>query len=116
MEPPPYAASRFAVEVDGRPLAVSEVLGLGWTHDEKPAALVTLRRAAGADRALLEWARKPTARTVVVTLQDGRGEAAATYLLRGARPVSWLGPQLDARSADLAMEELVLAVDHLDLR
>lgn len=116
MDSPPYAASRFVVEVEGRPVAVSEVLGLGISLEGKPAAVVTLRRAAGPDRALLDWARKPAARTVVVTLLGPRREAELAYLLRGARPLSWQGPQLDARSTHLAMEELVLAVEQIDLR
>lgn len=112
----PLPASRFLVEVDDRPLPLSEVRGLTYDPDLKPPATVVLRRAAGRDPALLDWARKPAPRSVRVTVLGPGGDAAVSYQLRGARPVAWHGPELDATSPQLAMEELVLAVDAVDLR
>lgn len=116
MDSPLYAASRFAVEVAGRPVALSEVLGLAFVPDLKPAATVTLRRAAGSDRTLLDWAIKPAVRPVVVALLSPTGDPLLRYLLEGARPVAWHGPELNATSTDVAREELVLAVDRINLR
>ncbi len=112
----PLSTSRFVVEVDGRPVAVSEVVGLALVRGQKPAGAVTLRRAAGVDRTLLDWAREPADRVVVLTLVGPRGDAAAGYRLEGARPVSWHGPELNATSTEIAMEELVLSVERIDLR
>ena len=112
----PLLASRFVVEVGDRPLPVSEVQGLGYEAGLEPAATVVLRRAAGTDRALLEWALEPAERPVRVTLLDHTGEPALAYLLDDARPVAWRGPELSATSPEIAMEELVLAVGRVRLR
>jgi hypothetical protein len=112
----PLAAHRFRVEIGDLEVAVGEVAGLGFTPGEKPVATVTLRRAAGRDRTLLDWALKPTARTVVVSLLSAAGDPAVGYVLADSRPVVWRGPVLSAASAEVAMEELVLAVDRVDLR
>lgn len=112
----PVPASRFAVEVEGREVAVGAVLGLSYDPELKPPTTVVLRRAAGRDATFLDWARKPTPRDVRVTVLGPRGEAAVSYLLSSARPVSWRGPELTATATDLAHEELALAVETVDLR
>ena len=112
----PLAAHRFSVEIGARAVAVSDVLGLALTPGEKPVATVTLRRAAGADRTLLDWAAKPSAQSVVVTLLGARGEPAVGYVLGDTRPIAWHGPELSATSTEIAIEELVLAVGRVDLR
>lgn len=111
----PLLASRFLVEVGDRAVPVSEVRGLGYTPGADPAVTVVLRRATGIDRALLSWALEPEVRPVRVTLLGERGEAALTYVLKGARPTAWHGPELAATSAEIAMEELVLTADRVDL-
>lgn len=78
-----------------------------------PAATVTLRRGVSSDGALLDWARNPEPRRVTITLLDARNEPASRYVLLEARPVRWTGPTLDALSAALAIEELVLSADDL---
>lgn len=112
----PLLASRFLVEVGDRAVPVSEVRGLAYAPGLKPAATVTLRRAAGTDRTLLDWALEQGVRPVRVTLLGQRGDAAVSYLLVGARPTAWHGPELDATSPEIALEELVLAVDRIDVR
>jgi phage tail-like protein len=112
----PLLASRFLVQIGDREVPVGEVQGLGYAAHAEPAASVTLRRAAGTDPTLLDWALEPAERPVRVTLLDHRGEPAVTYLLDGARPTSWHGPALSATSPEIAMEELVLAVDRVRLR
>jgi phage tail-like protein len=112
----PLLASRFLVEVGDRAVPVSEVRGLAYAPGLEPAATVTLRRAAGIDRTLLDWALEPKERPVRVTLFGQTGEAVVSYVLEGARPTAWHGPDLDAASPEIAWEELVLAVDRIDLR
>ena len=72
----------------------------------RPAAILR----CGRGRAI----RNP--RTVTVTLLDARREPACAYVLKQARPVKWTGPALDATSHDLAMEELELTADDLEVR
>ena len=112
----PLAACNFEVEVAGETIGFSEVLGLGFGPQERQVGPVTLRRGAGRDAALWDWARNPEPRTVTVTLLDARLEPACRYVLEGARPIRWTGPTLSATSNDVAMEELVLTADGLDVR
>jgi phage tail-like protein len=109
----PLAASSFEVEAGELRIGCSEVLGLGLEPGADPAATVVLRRAAGIDDTLLAWARRPEPRRVVVTVLDARREPACRYVLDDARPVRWAGPALDALSASVAIEELVLAAADL---
>ena len=124
MEREPLAASSFEVEAGEDRIGCSEVLGLAFEPGTErgtepgtergtepgtgPAATVTLRRAAGVDDVLLAWARRPEPRRVVVTVLDARREPACRYVLEDARPVRWTGPTLDALSAAVAVEELLL--------
>ncbi|RYP88236.1 phage tail protein [Nocardioides guangzhouensis] len=114
MEREPLAASSFEVEAGEDRIGCSEVLGLALEPGAEPAATVTLRRAAGVDDALVAWARRPEPRRVVVTVLDARHEPACRYVLDEARPVRWTGPALDALSATVAVEELLL--EAADLR
>jgi phage tail-like protein len=112
----PLLASRFLVRIGDREVAVSEVRGLGLTPGLEPPVAVTLRRAASVDRTFLEWAVRPRPQEVHVALFDQAGEPTMSYLLEGARPTAWHGPELVATSAEIALEELVLAADRIDLR
>jgi hypothetical protein len=116
MDDAPLAVCHFDVQIDGTSVGFSEVLGVGYLPDDRRVGEVTLRRGAGRDASLWAWAREPEPRTVTVTLLDARREPACHYVLEGARPVKWTGPALNATSNDLAMEELVLTADGLDVR
>ena len=50
---------------------------------------------------------------MTITLLDARREPARRYVLLEARPVRWTGPTLDALSAAVAIEELVLSAEDL---
>ena len=95
MDGDPLGASAFEVDLGDRIVGCSEVTGLVLEPGSKPAATVTLRRGVGRDDTLLEWARHPEPRRVTITLLDGRHEPVRRYVLLGARPVRWTGP--DAR-------------------
>jgi hypothetical protein len=112
----PLGACNFEVELGGEVVGFSEVLGLGYEPEERRVLAVTLRRAAGRDAALWAWALWPEPRTVVITLLDARREPACRYVLERARPVRWAGPALSATSTEVAMEELVLAAEGLDVQ
>ena len=55
-------------------------------------------------------------REVSVTLRDEAGQPVQTWLLHNAKPFSYVGPTFAAKGGgDVAMEELVLCVEGLDL-
>ena len=50
-----------------------------------------------------------------MTLLDEARNEVATWVLTNAQPKKWSGPTLAAKGgSDVAMEELVLAVEHVD--
>lgn len=52
---------------------------------------------------------------VVKMLSEDRGDTVLSWKLRGAMPIKWTGPTLTAKGgSDVAMEELVLAVETID--
>jgi phage tail-like protein len=111
----PLAARNFSVDLGGEPVGFTEVLGLSYEPEKRRVSEVTLRRGAGVDDTLWRWARKPEPRTVVITLLDGDREAVCRYLLSGARPVKFTAPDLNALGNDVAMEEVVLTADGLEI-
>lgn len=50
----------------------------------------------------------PPAGTVDIVLQDVHQNEVASWILRGAYPVSWSGPVLDAKGGTIALETLTL--------
>ncbi|MGG6297032.1 phage tail protein [Leptolyngbya sp. AN02str] len=55
-------------------------------------------------------------REVKITLQDETGEAVESWTLQGAFPLKYTGPTLAGKGGgDVAMEELVLASDGIEL-
>ena len=116
MDGDPLGVCNFEVDLGGETMGFSQVSGLGYEPEPHQVTSVTLRRAAGRDLALWAWARDPQPRTVTVTLLDARHEPACAYVLEQARPVKWTGPVLNATSHDLAMEELELTAEDLDVR
>jgi phage tail-like protein len=115
VEGDPVGACNFEVELGDEAVGFSEVLGLGYEPERRTVSPVTLRRGAGLDLALWAWARKPAPRTVTITLLDASLRPACRYVLHGARPVKYTGPELNANGTDVAMEELVLAAEGLEI-
>ena len=115
MEGDPVGACNFEVELGGESVGFSEVLGLGYEPEKRTVTPVTLRRGAGHDLALWAWARKPAPRTVTITLLDATMRPACRYVLQGARPIKYTGPELNATGNDVAMEELVLTAEGLEI-
>lgn len=113
MDADPLGSSAFMVELGDTNVGCSEVTALVLEPGATPAATVTLRRGVSSDGALLEWVRNPEPRRVTITLLDARNEPARRYVLLQARPVRWTGPTLNALSAAVAVEELVLSADDL---
>lgn len=83
---------------------------------------VTLKRGIVNSQDLWEWMEDvrvngPNAqRNVVVTLRDEAGNDIQAWVLRNCVPMKYSGPTLAAKGGgDVAMEELVLSIEGLDL-
>ena len=111
----PVTVSNFSVELGGDAVGFSEVLGIGFEPEKRRVTEVTLRRGAGVDDALWRWARKPERRTVVITLLNPAREAVCRYVLQNAMPIKVSGPDLDARGTEVAMEEVVLSAEGIEV-
>jgi phage tail-like protein len=111
----PVTVSNFSVELGGEPVGFSEVLGLGFEPEKRRVTEVTLRRGAGVDDTLWRWARKPERRTVVITLLNPAREAVCRYVLQNALPVKISGPDLDARGTEVAIEEVVISAEGIEV-
>jgi phage tail-like protein len=83
---------------------------------------VTLKRGVVNSQDLWDWMEDvrvngPGAkRNAVITLRDEAGSPVQSWILRGVVPMKFTGPTLAAKGGgDVAMEELVLSVEGLDL-
>jgi len=122
----PYVACNFEVELDGRSVGFSEVRGLGFELEDaddqvrRRVNAVPLRRALVGDPTIWRWVNgsgraRSDLRTVRITLLDAGHEPVCSWELRGARPVAWSGPTLNAAAgSELATEELVIVAEEID--
>lgn len=84
---------------------------------------ITLKRGLIGSLDLWEWIRQSrdgdqgAVRNVTVQLfNEARTEAVMTWRLTNARPMSYTAPSLNAQSgADIAVEELVLSIEAMDI-
>jgi phage tail-like protein len=102
--------NRFSVLVDGEEVGACAVAGLS------SGDAVVLRRALGASRALHDWQLRQDRRRVTIRLHDASGEPRVEWELAGARPTKWSAPELDAKSEEVAIEELELVHEGLEWR
>jgi phage tail-like protein len=141
----PYAQFNFLVNLgngtDGPDAGFAEVSGLdarldvieyrnGNSKTNEPIKItalsrvgdVTLKRGIIGTLTLWEWYAQvrsgdpESARSVTIQLQNEQQDGPVmTWLLRGARPIRHVSGPLDASGTDVAIEELVLAYDRLDI-
>ena len=83
---------------------------------------VTLKRGVMGDDALYSWlvdvrkGKYDAPRTVTIELlSEDRDSTAAVWKLTGAWPMKYTGPTLSGTATDVAVEELVLACDKIDM-
>jgi phage tail-like protein len=83
---------------------------------------VTLKRGVIGSLDLYEWLDQVRAgsqdslRTVTIQLQNEDHSAVVQeWKLGNARPIKYTGPALNAKGTDVAIEELVLACERIDL-
>jgi phage tail-like protein len=136
----PYNGYNFAVELDGitragfrecsglensqnageyregtdKNLAVRKLPGLV-THSD-----ITLSRGITSDSKLWEWRAKVMTGNVErhdisIILLDDSGNAKITWNLFDCWPRQWTGPSLNATADDLAVEQLVLACERVEV-
>ena len=91
-----------------------KIPGLTKVHD------VTLKRGVVGSTDLFAWIRAAAQgtvdqRNVTITLLDGEKQPVVTWLLRNAQPSGWLGPTLRAKDGSIALEELRLVCEGLDM-
>jgi phage tail-like protein len=133
----PYFANNFEVDLGAGAIGFAEVSGVGYEIDYvddpdtvKPASqptkrvvarvtAVSLRRGVTADLSVWRWVHAAVdgsyePRTVTIRLLDAQRAPVCAWVLRGARPIRWLGPNLSALGTAVAIEELVLAADSID--
>lgn len=139
----PYGAFNFRVNFDGGEAfgGFSDVSGLAMeiTHAEYRAGNdpenhvrkipgihkvtdVTLKRGIVSTKDIWQWlddTRKTgvlAKKTVVVTLLDEQHKDVQSWTLRGVTPMKYTGPTFAAKGGgDVAMEELVLSVEGIDM-
>jgi phage tail-like protein len=115
----------FEIAIDGRTTGFAEVHGLGLqlehTADRVQCRVntITLRRALCGDRTIWNWVQQSRGEaddlhTVRITVLDSQQSPVCSWELRGARPVAWTGPSLDASAGEIAMEELVIVAEDIE--
>jgi phage tail-like protein len=138
MPQPPYAQYNFSVDFGGAGTAFhTVVLPVSWAEVieyREGGDPLTVRKLAGLRKFsnmilkrgltqstdLYDWWRQTMIgsilrRDVVVTLLDENGQAVKRWVARGAWPVRYEGPRLNAEGNDVAMETLELTVEGFEL-
>ncbi|MBC7358714.1 conserved hypothetical phage tail region protein [Desulfacinum infernum DSM 9756] len=138
----PYGAFNFIVEIDGISVAgFSDVSGLNteitvaeyregtypMNHVQKVPGIfkvgdVTLKRGIIDSKEFWDWIQQVrregvgAQRNMSVVLLDESHNEVQRWNLRGVIPLKWTGPTLAAKGGgDVAMEELVLSAEYLEL-
>lgn len=137
----PYTGQNFLVDLgDGQAAAFTEVSGLEtwielteYRDGSEPeagrrkipsltkVADVTLKRGITGSLNLYQWfnevrnGARGTQRTVTITLLSEDRTPVLTWRLLRARPVGYAAGNLDASACDVAIEELTLAYERLEL-
>jgi phage tail-like protein len=136
----PYAGFNFTVTVEGsEPAAFATVIiptieidvveyrdGTDRTNQPRQVVGLTkytnlvLKRGVAGSSTLWEWfdqVRQGTLdrRTVVVTLLNEERNPVVVWKLRRCLPIKWVGPTLSAAESDVAIEEIELAVEGLEV-
>ena len=82
---------------------------------------VTFKRGLIGTVDLFEWVTKarqgsPEKRTIIITLQsEDRSTTAAVWTLKEAFPIKYTGPSLNGTGTDVAVEELVVACEIIEM-
>jgi phage tail-like protein len=120
-----YSQFNFLVDlgIQGGPHAgfqefsqINKITGLNKSTD------VTMKRGVVSAPALQDWlnqikkAPKQAERTVEVALQDEQHQIVHRWTLLGARIIKHTAPPLNAKATDVAIEELVLSCERIEVK
>lgn len=136
----PYGAYNFSVELDGITRAgFREASGLDTSQNateyregtdrnqavrKQPGLVthadVTLSRGITSDRELWDWRQRVASgnterHDISISLLDHLGQPRITWNLFGCWPRQWTGPTLNATADELAVEQLVLACERVEV-
>lgn len=139
----PYGAFNYVVEFDGGDIfgGFSDVSGIGTeltiaeyrngnekvNHVRKVAGIhkvsdVTCKRGIVNSKTLWDWittsrtAGPAAQKTVTIRLLDEAHSTVQSWVLRGVVPMKYTGPTLAGKGGgDVAMEEIVLSAEGIDL-
>ena len=121
MRPQPTFLVRFS---DGEEIAFQEASNLEPPTVEHRAKIppihktndVTLKRGVIArNAAFWNWWKNTKPQSVVIKLLDEHGRITATWRLANARPVKVTAPDLNSKGNDVAIEEIVIAYERLEI-
>jgi phage tail-like protein len=86
---------------------------------------VTLKRGVIGDiETLFGWikslresgvGKEDNLRTVTISLQNESHQEVQKWILTNARPIKYTGPSFNGKGSEIAMEELVLACERIDV-
>jgi phage tail-like protein len=128
----PFPAFHFQVDLGGTSGAFAEVEGLAtsrraiaYRNGDEPrerfltfsstSGRVTLRRGIVGSSELHGWYRARERRDVVVSLLDEQGQSVQRWRLLQCVPVSLIGPTLGSLLNEVAIEELVLQPEAIEV-
>ena len=134
----PYASFNFIVDIQGMRAGFSEVGGLSTETDiieyregneditvrkipgKRKYANISLKRGFTNSKDLWEWRKKvmegKTQRLPgTITLLNESRKAALVWKFYEAWPAKWAGPAMNAKNNDIAIEEMDIAVEGLEL-
>jgi phage tail-like protein len=82
---------------------------------------ITLQRGITDDHALWDWragvaAGTPTRRTISIILRDDAGNEKIRWNIKNCWPTKWTGPSFDASSDAVAIEQLELAHEGIEVQ
>jgi phage tail-like protein len=95
-----------------KPINVQKITGINKSTD------VTLKRGLISARAFEEWleqSRGGAGRTITITLQGEHHETVQTWKLRRARIIKHVSGPFNAKATDVAIEELTIAYERLEI-
>ena len=123
--PRPYSQFNFLVDfgtANGPHAGFQEFSHIDKITGLNKATDVTMKRGVISSSTLQDWLddirkkHKRAQRNVKVTLQDERNRAVQTWTLLGSVVVKHTGPPLNAKGTDVAIEELILSCERIEVK
>ncbi len=120
----PYSQFNFLVDfgtADGPHGGFQEFSHIDKFTGLNKAIDVIMKRGVISSSTLQDWLddirkkHKRAKRKVRVTLKDERNNVVQTWTLVGSRIVKYTGPPLNAKGNDVAIEELVLSYERIEM-